>query len=270
MSKPDWHKIRLQFPALENRAYLNTATFGQLPRRATEAVSNHWRHRDELACTDFLTWYDDADRREFDALVDTLVVNETYFFRELHPLRVLTGDVLVPAVLAGRRPRVWCAACSTGEEPLTLAMLLDEGGVSGRVEIVASDISKRALARVRDGSYGGRALRALEAGPRARWFESQGDRLRVRRELQEAISWREINLKDDDAIRSLGLFDAVLCRNVLIYFCEPTVTEVASRLARSLSDNGVLLVCASESLMRFGTMLTCEERSGSFFYVKTR
>jgi len=62
LSKPDWHKIRLQFPALENRAYLNTATFGQLPRRATEAVSNHWRHRDELACTDFLTWYDDADR----------------------------------------------------------------------------------------------------------------------------------------------------------------------------------------------------------------
>lgn len=62
MSKPDWQKIRSEFPALENRAYLNTATFGQLPRRATEAVARHWRHRDELACTDFLSWYDDADR----------------------------------------------------------------------------------------------------------------------------------------------------------------------------------------------------------------
>ena len=67
MSKPDWqktdwHKIRREFPALENRAYLNTATFGQLPRRATEAVAKHWQHRDELACTDFLNWYDDADR----------------------------------------------------------------------------------------------------------------------------------------------------------------------------------------------------------------
>jgi cysteine desulfurase / selenocysteine lyase len=60
--KTDWHKIRSEFPALENRAYLNTATFGQLPRRATEAVAKHWQHRDELACTDFLTWYDDADR----------------------------------------------------------------------------------------------------------------------------------------------------------------------------------------------------------------
>jgi cysteine desulfurase / selenocysteine lyase len=60
--KTDWHKIRREFPALENRAYLNTATFGQLPRRATEAVTRHWQHRDELACTDFLTWYDDADR----------------------------------------------------------------------------------------------------------------------------------------------------------------------------------------------------------------
>ena len=60
--KTDWHKIRREFPALEHRAYLNTATFGQLPRRATEAVAKHWQHRDELACTDFLTWYDDADR----------------------------------------------------------------------------------------------------------------------------------------------------------------------------------------------------------------
>jgi cysteine desulfurase / selenocysteine lyase len=60
--KTDWHKIRREFPALENRVYLNTATFGQLPRRATEAVAKHWQHRDELACTDFLSWYDDADR----------------------------------------------------------------------------------------------------------------------------------------------------------------------------------------------------------------
>jgi selenocysteine lyase/cysteine desulfurase len=62
LSKPDWQKIRSEFPALENRAYLNTATFGQLPRRATEAVARHWQHRDEFACTDFLSWYDDADR----------------------------------------------------------------------------------------------------------------------------------------------------------------------------------------------------------------
>jgi cysteine desulfurase / selenocysteine lyase len=62
LSKPDWQKLRGEFPALENRAYLNTATFGQLPRRATEAVAKHWQHRDELACTDFLSWYDDADR----------------------------------------------------------------------------------------------------------------------------------------------------------------------------------------------------------------
>lgn len=71
MSNPDWQKIRSEFPALENRAYLNTATFGQLPRRATEAVAQHWRHRDELACTDFLSWYDDADRLR--ASIATLV-----------------------------------------------------------------------------------------------------------------------------------------------------------------------------------------------------
>jgi cysteine desulfurase/selenocysteine lyase len=62
LSKPDWQIIRSEFPALKNRAYLNTATFGQLPRRATEAVAKHWQHRDEFACTNFLSWYDDADR----------------------------------------------------------------------------------------------------------------------------------------------------------------------------------------------------------------
>ncbi|HVO97041.1 MAG TPA: aminotransferase class V-fold PLP-dependent enzyme [Bryobacteraceae bacterium] len=62
MSQPDWQNIRSEFPALRNRAYLNTATFGQLPRRATEAVAAHWRRRDVFACTDFLSWYDDADR----------------------------------------------------------------------------------------------------------------------------------------------------------------------------------------------------------------
>src|SRR5487761_1924297 len=62
MSKPDWQSIRSEFPALRNRAYLNTATFGQLPRRATEAVDAHWLRRDEFACTDFVTWYEDADR----------------------------------------------------------------------------------------------------------------------------------------------------------------------------------------------------------------
>src|SRR5688572_3474241 len=118
--------------------------------------------------------YDDADGREFDALVETLVVGETYFFRELGQLRVLCDEVLVPAVASGKRPRVWCAAAATGEEPYTLAMLLAERGVLERVEIVASDISARALSRAREGLYGARSLRSVGPSVKARWFEPVG------------------------------------------------------------------------------------------------
>lgn len=206
------------------------------------------------------------DRSEFEELVDELVVGETYFFREPGPLRVLVEERLAPAARAGTRPRVWCAACATGEEPLTLAMMLDEQGLLGEVEIVASDISRRSLARAKAGRYGGRALRAIPAGAIGRWLEREGEAVRVRQELKDAVRWEHVNLLDAEAVRRLGTFDVVLCRNVLIYFRDETVRRVASTLAGALSPGGWLLVGVSESLLRFGTLLTCEERRGVFVY----
>jgi chemotaxis protein methyltransferase CheR len=90
----------------------------------------------------------------------------------------------------------------------------------------------------------------------------------VRGDLREAIAWHRINLMDPVAVRALGRFDVIVCRNVLIYFGASTVRRVISMLADALVDGGRLLVGASESLLRFGTMLVCEERAGSFFYMK--
>jgi chemotaxis protein methyltransferase CheR len=212
--------------------------------------------------------YDDPSGREFDALTESLVVNETYFFREENSLRVLSSEIVRPAVEAGKRPRIWCAASSTGEEPLTLAMMLAESGLLGNVEIVASDISARALARAKEGLYGQRSVRAITSAARVRWLEEHGDKALVRRDLREAVAWHRINLMNPVAIRALGRFDVIVCRNVLIYFSETTVRRVIATLADALVDGGRLLVGASESLLRFGTMLLCEERSGSFFYRK--
>jgi chemotaxis protein methyltransferase CheR len=213
--------------------------------------------------------YDDLDRREFDALTDSLVVNETYFFREVGPLRVLCDDVLCPAIARGERPRIWCAASSTGEEPLTMAMLLADNGVLENVEIVASDISPRALARAKEGVYGQRSLRAMsDEAARTRWFDESMGKAMVRREIRDAITWHRINLMDAAAIRALGAFDVIICRNVLIYFSDTSVAHVAETLATALREGGRLLVGASESLLRFGSLLTCEERGGCFFYRK--
>ena len=99
--------------------------------------------------------YDEGGPRELEALVELLVVNETYFYRELDQLRALVTALLPPILATRPMIRIWCAACSTGEEPLTLAMMLDERGLLGRVEIVASDISSRVLAKARTGHFQG-------------------------------------------------------------------------------------------------------------------
>jgi chemotaxis protein methyltransferase CheR len=213
--------------------------------------------------------YDDPDHSEFDALVEMLAVHETYFFREAEPLAVLCDQILRPRLAQDSAlGRVWCAAAATGEEPLTLAMLLDERGLLGRVEIVASDISNRALARARAGRYAGRSLRAVEGRGVTRWLEPVGEAMLVRQRLQQAVRYQRLNLVDAAAIAALGTFDAIVCRNVLIYFGDEAVRQVIATMVAALRPGGVILVGASESLLRFGTVLACEERGGAFFYRK--
>lgn len=213
--------------------------------------------------------YDPASGVELDALIDALVVNETYFFREAAQLSVLCETMLRPICESGRRVRVWCAACSTGEEPLTFAMILDGMGLLTQADIVASDISLKALVRAEKGEYGPRSLRALPDTMKDRWFEMVDGRAVVSPRLRKKIEWRRVNLMDAKEISSLGKFDAILCRNVLIYFADDTVQQVVRTLTSVLNETAPLLVGVSESLLRFGTMLKSEERGGSFFHIRS-
>jgi chemotaxis protein methyltransferase CheR len=213
--------------------------------------------------------YDPGSARELDALVDTLVVTETYFFREAGPLRVIVG-LLAERVAAGERPRVWSAACASGEEPLTIAMLLSDAGILDKVEIVASDISLRAFERAKEIGFGSRSLRATPPDAVARFMRREGEHVRVDRRLIDAITWRKVSIVDDAGLRQLGMFDVIVCRNVFIYFSDLTILRVVQQMASMLRPNGRLLVGAAESLMRFGTTIECEERSGAFFYRRPR
>ena len=210
--------------------------------------------------------YDPRGSEELDALVEALVVSETYLFRELRPLEMMVSDILAPKVAAGARPRVWCAASSTGEEPHTVAMLLAERGILRDVELVASDISVGALQRAQSGRLSRRALRQQAPAFARAWLEETPQGFRVHPSLTQAIAWRRINLIDDAAVASLGTFDVILCRNVLIYFGDATIRRVVDRLYRSLDSGGALFVGISESLLRFGGPFTCEERDGNFLY----
>lgn len=216
----------------------------------------------------YLLRYDDEGRAELQRLVDALVVNETYFFRELDQLEVAAA-LLAERARASGRARAWSAACATGEEPLSLAMLLAEHDVLSSVELVATDISARALARATSGRYGQRSLRSPP--PRAvadRWLEREGNEVVVRRDLIDRVRWSRLNLLEDAATSLLGGFDVVLCRNVLIYFDDTTARGVIERLARQLVPGGALFVGVSESLIRLGVPLKCTERQDVFFYEK--
>ena len=215
--------------------------------------------------------YDDPGGQETQALIRALVVHETYFFRELPPLLHLVDVHLAEVVRARGRARVWSAACSTGEEPLTLAMLLDQRGLLDRVDLLATDISEAAVARARSGSHGRRALRdGHPTALAARYLEVHPSGVTSPQFLREAIDFRVLNLLDGEAIVALGPFDVILCRNVLIYFRDAVVVGLLDRLTRALAPDGLLAVGVSESLLRFGTTLTCEERGGAFFYRSAR
>jgi len=211
--------------------------------------------------------YDAGAEQELQHLADALVVNETYIGRELEQLTVLVESLLPRMLEQKPRVRIWSAACSTGEEPVTLAGLLADRGLLPRVELVASDVSERALKLARAGKFSGRALRALPPAAQ-RWLAFDGGVAWARPELLGHIGFQRVNLNDHQAVQRVGPVDVVICRNVLIYFRDSRIKAVIQSLSDALVPGGYLLVGASESLLRFGESLRCEEHGGSFFYRK--
>jgi chemotaxis protein methyltransferase CheR len=211
--------------------------------------------------------YDDATGAELTRLVEALLVHETYLFRELGPLNELVDAHLVPCVRARGRARVWSAACSTGEEPYTLAMLLDRRGVLDLVEIVATDLSAEVIERARHGTLSRRALRdGHPADLAARYTTPVGRGLAIVPAIRRAVAFSTVNLVGAPGPDGLGVFDAIVCRNVLIYFRDEHIVRVIDRLIEHLAPGGLIAVGVSESLLRFGTRLVCEERGDAFFY----
>jgi chemotaxis protein methyltransferase CheR len=210
--------------------------------------------------------YDDQGGAELASLIEALLVHETYLFRELGALTELVDGHLVPIAQACKRARVWSAACSTGEEPYTLAMLLEDRGALDAVEIIATDISPAVIERARRGRLVCRALRdGYPADLAARYAEISAHGITVAPRIRGAVQFSTMNLIDP-AAPALGVFDVILVRNVLLYFTDEQILRVIDHLADHLTPDGLIAVGVSESLLRFGTKLVCEERGSSFFY----
>jgi chemotaxis protein methyltransferase CheR len=193
-----------------------------------------------------------GDRRLQTRVVDALTTNETFFFRDRQPFDQFR-DVMMPELLArrtaGKPLRIWSAACSSGQEIYSLAMILDEmrhqlGGRS--VELHASDISEGILAKARAAVFNQfEVQRGLPTKLLLQYFEKNGDNWRLSPELARKVNFFKFNLLDDP--RALGTFDIIFCRNVLIYFDRETRAKIFDRLADRLAPDGFMLLGGAES-----------------------
>ena len=202
---------------------------------------------------ELLTKAERGDRRLNQRIVDALTTNETFFFRDKVPFEHFR-NIIIPELIAKRtkdRPiRIWCAACSSGQEPFSLAMLLDEMRLElgGRqVEIHASDISEGILAKAKSGIFNQfEVQRGLPTKLLLQYFEKQGDSWKLSDQVIRRINFFKFNLMEEPP-RSIGIFDVIFCRNVLIYFDRPTRAGVFDRLADRMQPDGYMMLGGAES-----------------------
>jgi chemotaxis protein methyltransferase CheR len=200
---------------------------------------------------------------ELKLLFNEVTTNETSFWRNPPQIEAFQNLVLPEvAAIANKRGaktfRVWSAACSSGEEPYTLAMICLEAKDSVlrgmNIEIVATDISERVMSLAKIGHYGSYTLRNLTPARLKQHFDQKGDDLfEVKPEMKRIVSFKHFNLVDYPGYRSLGLFDVIFCRNVLIYFDDVVKTKAVAGFCEQLHPRTFLMVGHSESISAYAS-----------------
>lgn len=189
-------------------------------------------------------------------VVDAMTTNETLWFRDVYPFDVLKNRLLPEFVKAnpGQRPRIWSAACSSGQEPYSLSMAIDEfersnpGQLRGGGQIVATDLSGGILTAAKSAEYDSLSIaRGLSSERLARYFDQNAPgRWTVKQPIRSRVEFRAMNLLDSYSM--LGKFDIVFCRNVLIYFSADLKKDILKRIHGTLKPGGYLMLGASEAL----------------------
>lgn len=203
----------------------------------------------------FLT-YDGEREREIQALCNSVVTNETSFFRDVPQLEAFRKGVVSKVIeeksrSSDRSIRIWSAACSTGEEPLTISMMLHEDCVPSRgwnVEILGSDISDSVLNAAQAGVYEKYSLRNTPEEYIRKYFTASAESYSINGKVRGPVRYKKINLIDANETRVVRGMDIVFCRNVLIYFDDASKKKAIGHLYDSMAKGGYLLVGFSESL----------------------
>lgn len=186
-------------------------------------------------------------------VTEAMTTNESFFFRDNTPFDIFKNQVL-PAMEKARpnkRLRIWCAAASTGQEPYSLAILLKDNWAKWKdwnIEIVGTDICTQVLEKAKAGTYSQfEVQRGLPIQTLIKHFKQDGDVWRLNEDVRRMVTYRPFNLLGSFA--ALGSFDIIYCRNVLIYFDQPTKKEVLERMQSTLAKDGTLFLGAAETVL---------------------
>ncbi|KKJ76382.1 chemotaxis protein CheR [Kiloniella litopenaei] len=194
------------------------------------------------------------DERILNDITEAMTTNESFFFRDQKPFDQFK-DLVLPHMLEKRASsktiRIWSAACSSGQEPYTLAMLLKEAGpalAGWKIEIIATDLSNEILNKAKEGVYTQfEVQRGLPINLLVKYFQQNGDRWQIDSSIRNMVTFKPFNLLESPAM--LGKFDIVFCRNVLIYFDQPTKSAVLKNIAKQMPDDGFLYLGGAETVL---------------------
>ena len=210
---------------------------------------------------------------EIQQFVNAFTVNETYFYREDYQLKCLTNDLMKERVRdkhAGDAIRIWSAACSTGEEPYSIAIWLLENWPRVDeyfIEIVGSDIDSRVLELARAGIFGKRALMRLPPELIEKYFEAlAAEQWQIVPQLRDSVSFTSVNLVEPDQTRLHGRFDVIFCRNVLIYFDDASRRVAAENLYENLFPGGFICLGHTESMSRISPLFEVRSFADAIVY----
>lgn len=188
-----------------------------------------------------------VDISQHDSVVEALTTNETSWFRDLNPFSMLTSTVIPELVSRSRGPlRIWSAACSTGQEPYSIAMTITDNFPSVKAQILATDIAENVLAKGRSGRFTQLEInRGLPAPMLVKHFERQGPSFEIAAHLRNQVVFRKHNLLEQPPVG--GPYDIVFLRNVLIYFDVATKRSVLAKVRAALAPGGYLFLGAAET-----------------------
>jgi chemotaxis protein methyltransferase CheR len=202
-------------------------------------------------------------------VIEAMTTNETFWFRDSHPFTILSGQVLPDYIKRRQRTlRLWSAACSTGQEPYSISIAIQEflarnPGAFSDIQITATDISPAVLEEAKIGYYDAMAVaRGLPAEIKSRYFQRDTkhweERWQLRDDVRRRVRFMRANLLSSYSM--LGRFDVIFCRNVLIYFSAESKIDILRRMAECLNPGGYLFLGASEAITQYSNafdMLRC-------------